>query len=115
MTFDAARIEERVLETLSEEERSRAVVYVDDRVLEPGAEIEIDGGRVRVDAPTVLAFVDLEPGVNWGHRCRYVLVDRESGTRTVEAEFPPFLRAAVPGLRVAYRAPGVPDWAVATT
>ena len=37
--------------SLSEEERSRAVVYVSERVLEPGEEFEIDGGRVQVDAP----------------------------------------------------------------
>jgi hypothetical protein len=104
------------VESLSDEERSRAVVYMDDRVLEPGEEVEIDGGRVEVDAPTVVAFADLEPGVNWGHRCRYVLVDPGSGeVRAIDAQFPPFLRGTPPGLRVVYRAAGVPDWAVADT
>jgi hypothetical protein len=104
------------VETLSEEERPRAVVYMSDRVLEPGEEVEIDGGRVEIDAPTVLAFADLEPGVNWGHRCRYLLVDTSSGeVKRIDAQFPPFLRETPPGLRVVYRAPGVPDWAVADT
>jgi hypothetical protein len=86
-----------------------------DRVLEPGEELEVDGGRVEVDAPTLVAFVDLEPGVNWGHRCRYLLLDRDSGdVRAIDAQFPPFLRGMPPGLRVVYRAPGVPDWKVAT-
>jgi hypothetical protein len=71
---------------------------------------------VEIDAPTVLAFADLEPGVNWGHRCRYLLVDAGSGeVRRIDAQFPPFLRGMPPGMRVVYRAAGVPDWAVADT
>jgi hypothetical protein len=101
--------------SLSEEERSRAVVYVSDRVVEPGEELEVDGGRVQVDVPTVVAFADLEPGVNWGHRSRYLLVERDTGrVRAVEAQFPPFLRGMPPEWRDAYRAPSVPDWAVTT-
>jgi hypothetical protein len=115
MTLDAGEIDSAAVASLSDEDRSRAVVYVDDRVLEPGEEVEVDGGRVRVDAPTVVAFADLEPGVNWGHRCRYLLVDQASGdVRALDAQFPPFLRGTPPGLRVAYRAESVPDWAVAT-
>jgi hypothetical protein len=104
------------VESLSEEERARAVVYVSDRMLDPGEEVEIDGGRVEVDAPTVLAFADLEPGVNWGHRCRYLLVDAGSSeVRQIDAQFPPFIRGMPPGMTVVYRAAGVPDWAVADT
>ena len=107
--------EDAALASLSEEEASRAVVYVNDRPLEPGDELEVDGGRVSIDAPTVVAFADLEPGVNWGHRSRYLLVDSGTGeVRPVDAQFPPFLRGMPAGWRVAYRAPGVPDWAVAT-
>jgi hypothetical protein len=102
------------VESLSDEERSRAVVYISDNVLEAGEEVEIDGGRVQVDAPTAVAFADLEPGVNWGHRCRYLLVDAGSGkVRGIDAQFPPFLRGMPPEMRVVYRAEGVPDWTVA--
>lgn len=112
----SADLEQATLASLSDEERARAVVYMSDRVLEPGEEVEIDGGRVEIDAPTVLAFADLEPGVNWGHRCRYLLVDAGSGeVRRIDAQFPPFLRGMPPGMRVVYRAAGVPDWAVADT
>jgi hypothetical protein len=112
----SSELEQAALASLAEDERSRAVVYMSDRVLEPGDELEIDGRRVqRVDAPTVWAFVDLEPGVNWGHRSRYLLIDRESGSvRAVDAQFPPFMRGMPPDLRVIYAAPGVPDWAVAS-
>lgn len=113
MTFE--ELEQAAIASLSDEERPRAVVYMGDRVLEPGEELEVDGGHVKIDAPTVVAFVDLEPGVNWGHRCRYLLVDRDSGdVRAIDAQFPPFLRGMPPGLRVVYQAPGVPDWTVAT-
>ena len=108
-------LEQAALASLSDEERARAVVYMSDRLLEPGDELEIDGRRVQVDAPTVVAFVDLEPGVNWGHRSRYLLIDRDSGSvRAVDAQFPPFMRGMPPDLRVIYRAPGVPEWAVAS-
>jgi hypothetical protein len=115
MTLDAAELDRIAVASLAEEERPRGVVYVDDRALEPGDELEVDRGRVQVGAPTVVAFVDLEPGVNWGHRCRYVLVDRESGdVRAIDAQFPPFLRGASPSLRLVYRGPEAPDWAIAT-
>jgi hypothetical protein len=112
----SSELEQAALASLAEDERSRAVVYMSDRVLEPGDELEIDGRRVQqVDAATVWAFVDLEPGVNWGHRSRYLLIDRESGSvRAVDAQFPPFMRGMPPDLRVIYAAPGVPDWAVAS-
>jgi hypothetical protein len=111
----SAELEQAALASLSDEERARAVVYMSDRVLEPGDELEIDGRGVQVDAPTVAAFVDLEPGVNWGHRSRYLLVDRESGSvHGVDAQFPPFMRGTPPDLRVIYTAPGVPEWAVAS-
>jgi hypothetical protein len=111
----SAELEQAAIASLSDEERSQAVVYMSDRVLEPGDELEIDGRRVQVDAPTVVAFVDLEPGVNWGHRSRYLLIDRDSGSvRDVDAQFPPFLRGLPPDLRVVYQAQGVPDWTVAT-
>jgi hypothetical protein len=110
----SSELEQAALASLAEDERSRAVVYMSDRVLEPGDELEIDGRRVQVDAPTVWAFVDLEPGVNWGHRSRYLLIDRESGSvRAVDAQFPPFMRGMQPDLKVVYRGESVPEWAVA--
>ena len=115
MTLDAAALDRIAVASLSEQERSLAAVYVVDRVREPGEELEINGARIPLDAPTVVAFIDLEPGVNWGHRCRYLLLGRDSGeVRAIEAQFPPFLRGAPPGLRLVYRGPEVPDWAIAT-
>ena len=49
----SSRLEQAAIESLSEEERSRAVVYVSDRVLEPGDELEVDGRRVQVVARTL--------------------------------------------------------------
>ena len=110
MTLDAAELERIAVASLAEDERPHAIVYADDRVVEDGDEIVIDGGRVQVDA-----FVDLEPGVNWGHRCRYLLLDRETGElRAVDAQFPPFMRGASSGLRVVYQGAEAPDWAIAT-
>jgi hypothetical protein len=115
MALDAAELDRVAVASLSEHERPLAAVYVIDHVHETGAELEIDGGHIHIDAPTVVAFVDLEPGVNWGHRCRYLLLDRDSGeVRALEAQFPPFLRGVPPGLRLAYRGAHVPDWAIAT-
>lgn len=104
----------RALSTLADEERRRSVAYLDERIVPPGASLEIDGKEVSVDRPTAVAFVDLEPGVNWGHRSRYLLIDAETGeTQTVPAQFPPFLRQVPDSLRPIWRGESVPEWAVA--
>jgi hypothetical protein len=107
-------IASRAVEQLAPEERDSSVVYLDEMILPPGAAVEIDGGAVPVQRPSALAFVDLEPRLNWGHRCRYLLVDVETGdVESFDARMPPFLRGAPATLRVVWRGADVPDEALA--
>jgi hypothetical protein len=92
-----------VIERLSGEERASSVVYVDERVLPAGSRVDVDGQTVELSRPSVLAFIDLEPQLNWGHRCRYELVDAETGdVQSFEAAMPPFLRGLPETMRVVW-------------
>jgi hypothetical protein len=48
--------------------------------------------RVVIKRPTVLAFADDAPLLNWAHPCRYLLHDAETGElyQEISAQFPPF-------------------------
>jgi hypothetical protein len=62
----------------------------------------------------LLAFVDREPLANWGHPCRFVLIDGDTGEiTTLEARFPPFGSILVGKWEVVSRAPSVPISAIA--
>jgi hypothetical protein len=72
--------------------------------------------RVTIEVPweALLAFVDRDPRANWGHSCRYLLVNRATGeVHSTEARFPPFRREDLRRWRVVFQAPGVPDSALA--
>lgn len=102
-----------VLASLDESERDGAVVYVDESLVGAGGTMRIDGQDEDLAAGTVVAFVDLQPGVNWGHPCRYLLIDaRTRAIRTRDAQFPPFLTADVPGMHAVHVGASAPAWAV---
>lgn len=114
MTLPLDQISEIVLANISAKERESCVVYLDEQVLDAGTVLEIDGREIHMPWPTVTAFIDLEPTVNWGHDCRYLLVNSETGElQSIDARFPPFLRGAPDTVRVIWKAETVPSWAVA--
>jgi hypothetical protein len=97
----------RAIEQLSDDERRGSVVYVDERVLPAGTPVEVDARTVELRRPTVVAFVDLEPELNWGHRARYHLIDAETGeVDSLDAHMPPFLRGMPETMRAVWPAPG---------
>jgi hypothetical protein len=107
-------VAKRALATLSPAERQRSAVYLDERELPAGSSVDIDSQQILVTAPSALVFVDLEPAANWGHASRYLIVDLGTGAvRSIDAQFPPFLRGAPKTLRLVWKGPDVPDWAVA--
>ena len=111
-TWDA--VAARALNVLTAEERRAGVLYLDERTLPADAVIEADKAQVPLRHPSALAFVDREPGVNWGHSCRYLLISLESDEiQSIEAQFPPFLRGVPGTLRVVWKGEAVPEWAVA--
>jgi len=111
MSLSQAEIAEVVLAQVPEARRAQPVVYLDPAVKAAGS--EIDYKKVRLESPNMVGFIDLEPEMNWGHPCRYVPVNPESGLhREIDAPFPPFLRASPPYLIVLFKGDEVPDWAV---
>lgn len=99
---------------LSPPELDHGVVYVLTTPLAKGATLEFPQRTLRASRDALLAFVDREPLANWGHPCRYILMDRDSGgVESVEARLPPFRRDDPLRWRVFYQAPGVPDTALA--
>src|SRR5262245_48224778 len=97
---------------LTEDERQGAVAYVAEEQLRAGSQTQFPGAPIQVPTDSYLGFIDREPGANWGHAARYVIVDRQSGeSRSQAARLPPF-RSGDQHWRVVYQAPSVPDTAV---
>ena len=103
----------KFLHQLSSEERSRAIVYAAAVAVSPG-KLPLATSEIDVPWEARLVFVDREPGANWGHSSRYVLLSTKTGEAlTIESRFPPFQRNAALEWRTIYKAPLAPDWAVA--
>lgn len=99
---------------LTRDELNKGVVYAAAISIRAGEKLQFPRISIVVPEPAWLAFVDREPLANWGHSCRYVLIDRETGElRSTEARFPPFDVSKQLRWRVVYRAKGVPDSAIA--
>ena len=115
MTAFQDNILERVLGTLSEDEVSNSIAYLSLESSQAGERVR--AGDVSMELPwdAHIVFVDLEPGVNWGHECCYLLIgaDKEEVIR-IAARMPPFLTGAPNSHRVIWQGPRAPDWAVET-
>jgi hypothetical protein len=107
---DAASRFESLLTT---EEREGAVVYSLEGTVREGTELLLPGLQLKAPAEAYVAFVDRQPTATWGHSARYILLGREdSASWSFEARFPPFAEGGE-RWRLVYRAPSVPDAAVA--
>lgn len=98
------------------EDRRGAVLYLDQRVIAHGERVAAAGAALVAAAPSALAFLDRAPEANWGHPCRYLLIDLATGAaQAAEATHPPFLRGAAPTLRAIAKGEAVPDWTLAAS
>jgi hypothetical protein len=115
MVLSEKRLNSILIAQLDTVEHKQGVVYV---MLEPmRAGTTFDFPYCRIEAPwdALLAFIDRDPLANWGHSSRYVLINLETGApKSISARFPPF-RANGHRWRVFYKAPGVPDSALAVS
>lgn len=115
MPLTAADLPTIIKRHLTAAEQADAVVYAAEPVMVTGAQLAFPKVVLQVNREAFLVFVDGNPIANWGHRCRYLLIERESGAvHTVDAQLPPF--AQQPEFfrwRVIYHAPGVPASALA--
>jgi hypothetical protein len=99
---------------LTPAERANGVAYAVETRVTAGTQLRFPGVVIDVPAEAYLAFIDRQPTANWGHSARYVLISSETSTvSSVEARLPPFGQEETLHWRVVYRAPLVPDAAVA--
>ena len=84
--------EERVLK--NNDGNQEFLLYLDHTTYQAGEALDIVTAKIEFERPTTVVFVDDEPGMNFGHRCHYLLYDAESGAfiRKVPAAFPHFHR-----------------------
>jgi hypothetical protein len=111
--LDASQAHSALLQQLTEAERQGAVVYELAETATEGAVLSFPHQTISVPSDALVAFIDRDPTANWGHSCRYVLVELSTGRiSSWEARFPPF--GIPPGSvwRVAYQAASVPEGAV---
>ena len=93
------------------EELKQSVVYIQPSIA-AGETLVINRKQERVETPALLLFIDLEPGVNWGHRCKYILVENEGkGLRSFDGQFPP----APEKLQILVKPPAIEEWRLLST
>ena len=100
---------------LSASERANGVAYLSAALVPKDTTLQLPHTTIHAPWDSQLAFIDGAPTANWGHACRYVLLNRDTGgTLSKEARFPPFQAGGAVGWRIVYRASQVPDWALLT-
>jgi hypothetical protein len=104
-----------VIASLSPIEKEESIAYIEQRVIPAGEVLPWAGIRRRFDEPVVIAFIDLEPALNWTHRARYLMLGVGGGIlRKVHVDRPPFLTGVSPYLRLIHQGSRAPGWAVVT-
>jgi hypothetical protein len=111
--LDASQAHAALLQQLTETERQGAVVYELAQTATQGTVLSFPHQTITVPSDALVAFIDRDPTANWGHFCRYALVELSTGRiSSWEARFPPFGIPIGSEWRVAYVAASVPEGAV---
>ncbi len=99
---------------LTPDEREHAVAYAAAATTPEGVRLELPGLNLDVPWESYLAFIDRQPMANWSHSARYLLVNSTTGeSRSIEAQLPPFRPGSSIHWKAVYKAPALPDAAVA--
>src|SRR5215472_7446017 len=95
------RIRSGVFEGLTPQQRQTTNLYLDERIREKGEQLGPEFQKIVADRPCVLVFADDAALANFGHDCRYLLHDPETGKllREIPARFPPYLKKPPETLR----------------
>src|SRR3954465_7925631 len=92
---------------ISGDELKRSVIYLSEHLLQEGTIAQINNQPVPIEHTGILVFADLQPGANWAHPCRYLLIDKSNRkVKTYESHFPP----AADGYKVLVRGENVENW-----
>ena len=93
----------------------KAIIYLDDSIVNAGEQLRFGDALIQMPWRGRVAFIDLEPGVNWGHSCAYLAIRHDGeDARWVAAGMPPFLKSGSAPFRLLRIGPQAPQWAVAT-
>jgi hypothetical protein len=115
MTENNQRILDKVRSSLGGDQLASAIVYVGRAQIHAGVRVQFGDALIEVPWEAHIAFVDLEPGANWGHACCYLAIRRDADdVIKVSARMPPFLKAEPSAFRLLWRGPLAPKWAVVT-
>lgn len=107
-------ITSKLISNLSSDEKKSCVIYASENVIAAGAVLKFPRISINVRWDAIIAFVDLHPTANWSHSCRYILLKYDASELcSFEAQFPPFQSERQIRWRLLYKAPSVPDAAVA--
>ena len=105
----------KAIASLSQNEREASIAYIEQRVIPAGEVIELSGINQSFNEPVVIAFIDLEPMLNWTHRACYLIMSAGGGILLkLDVDTPPFLVRVSPYLRLIHKGSKAPDWSAAT-
>jgi hypothetical protein len=99
-----------LLGAMTNAERRGGVAYLRLDLLEAGQTFPASPIPIVVTRACYLAFVDPSPSANWGHDCRYLIIDVDTlAVGSHAARLPPFGARGERRWEPVYRAPGVLD------
>jgi hypothetical protein len=92
--LEAGQLVSIVIGALEPAERAGGVAYLCVTPFAAGQTLAVPVQPVVIDRDCYVAFVDTHPHANWGHDCRYLLIDAGSGEVTsLPRRFPAFTAA----------------------
>jgi len=110
MELPAPSLDALIVGKLTDEERDKSVAYLDEQ-LRPAGQALIGEREYKQGVPYLVAFIDQQPGANWMHPCRYLLIDPASKTTTsINSDRPPRFGTLPPTWRVVWRSQNIEDW-----
>jgi hypothetical protein len=101
---DKERVLAAVSGHLTPEQIGQSIIYLNYEPFQAGDTVRAGRLEIAVKKNSYLAFVDLQPHLNWGHSCLYILIDVDTyQTETFDAQFPPYQRDYPESYRVLLR------------
>jgi len=116
MDIHEERILKKVCDRLSAERIDSSIVYLDRNLKRVSQSLHVGDVVIEMPWDGYIAFVDLEPGVNWGHLCFYLAIPLDDN-EVIEyaAQMPPFLKTETSSFHLLWRGIRAPEWAVVIT
>jgi len=102
----AERIASIVIGALEPAERTGGVAYLCVTPFTAGQTLAVPLQPLAIERACYVAFVDAQPHANWGHACRYLLIDAHTGEVTSHPRRFPAFTAADDRWRVVHRPSG---------